>query len=239
MLFLDIELVGKGLGSSWSIGGIVNMVWLSGVESNSVFSLLSGIGIGLIGEETSSIESYAICFVSTLLGIGVLVNRIDWSRSVCWWNASRRVLVDVLGMRSPALSVQRRMSLLHSLRTVLVGSGIDGVINKSLVGEVEASGAEAELVLAKIWVVEAVLGSLSVALAEWGIGLEARDKTSIAWNNAVLWDLWLISVCRSVRGSIHVVASPGKELVVVDLGLSEVDGTSGVVVVSKLSHFFC
>jgi len=130
------------------------------------------------------------------------------------------------------------MGLLHGLRTVLMGLSSDGVINQGLVGEVEASRAEAELVLAKIWVVEAILGGLSEALAEWGIRLDARDEAGVAWDNIVLWGLWLISVGSGIRGSIHILASPGKELRVVDLGLSEVDGASGVVVVSKLSHFF-
>lgn len=45
MLFLDVEWVSKGLGSSWGISGIVHVVWLSGVVSDSVLSLSSGIYI--------------------------------------------------------------------------------------------------------------------------------------------------------------------------------------------------
>jgi len=106
MLPLDIEWVSKGLGSSWGIGGVVHVVWLGGVVSKSVLSLSSGIISVFLRKETSSIESYAICFVSTLLGVWLPVYRLHWGRSVCWGNTSRGILVGIMGMRSPSLAVQ-------------------------------------------------------------------------------------------------------------------------------------
>ena len=88
--------------------------------------------------------------------------------------------------------VQRRMSLLNGLSTVLVGTSIDGIISEHLLGEVEPIGAKVELVLAEFSVIEAILSGLSKTLSKWSLGLDAGDKASIAWDNTVLWCLWLL-----------------------------------------------
>ena len=84
------------------------------------------------------------------------------------------------------------MSLLHGLSTVLVGASSDGIISEHLLGEVETIGAKVELVLAEVLVIEAILGGLSKTLSKWSLGLNAGDKASIAWDNTVLWCLWLL-----------------------------------------------
>jgi len=70
---LKIEAIGKGSELSGSISCVVNVIRLISIESDSVFSLSSGIGTFFIGQESSSIKGYTIGFVSTFLGCGVLV----------------------------------------------------------------------------------------------------------------------------------------------------------------------
>lgn len=141
------------------------------------------------------------------------------------------------------------MSLLDGLSTIFVRAGSQGLIRKELSVEVEASGAEFMSVFAKIGVTEAFFSRLSEALAELVLGLESRDKTSIARDDIILWFLgflhrlrkWkgnciYIGVWGGIRSSVHVFRSPCVETIMFDFAGSVVNSLSGVVVVSEVSH---
>jgi len=136
----------------------------------------------------------------------------------------------------PGFSAQRRMGLLGGLGTIFMGAGGDGFISQHLSIQIETSRTQVEFVLAKVGIIETILSNLSIALAEFGSRFKAWNISGISWNYVVLGFLRFVSVRSGIRGSVHVFSGPSKEFVIGDLGLSVVNGFSGVVVVSKVRH---
>jgi len=78
------------------------------------------------------------------------------------------------------------VSLLGSLRNILVGASSDGLIGQHLSIQIKTGGAQVEFVLAESRIIETVLGNLSKALAEFSLGFNAWDVSSISGNYVVL-----------------------------------------------------